>query len=301
MSERDPLEALAEGYREEGYDVLVRPLRQALPAFLENSDIDILARKGEQLVAVSLRHGEIPSSSAESATRFTANLDADYGRSLLAEAERLLSPDTQRAALLMGWAAFEAAARETINRETAGADKLTPDALIEGLSVRNLITDDEFEKLRECSALRSMLVHGVRPVDLPPEMLTFLLDTVRRLLRVGRTEGMIRFNEAVSATLHRSSLSRSDFIRLVEQASEAIGEILGTLRGSVSEEWNLAKDAQGQPMVTLKLSDPTGAAVATFEPSELEDRRHMVVRINRLWGDLLQIRSHAQLQRLLAS
>ena len=54
-------------------------------------------------------------------------------------------------------------------------------------------------------------------------------------------------------------------------------------------------------MVTLKLSDPTGKVVATFEPSELKDRRHMVIRLNRLWSDLLQLRSHAQLERLLAS
>src|SRR5438093_9563271 len=133
MNERDPLETLADGYREEGYEVLVRPTGSALPAFLEGSDVDILARKGDQLVALTLKKGEDPSEADETSILLTANLDGDYGKSLLAEAERLLSPDTLRAALLMGWAAFEAAARETLGRETAGSDKLTPRALMEGL------------------------------------------------------------------------------------------------------------------------------------------------------------------------
>src|SRR5690349_12421930 len=124
MSERDPLEALAEDYRGEGYDVIVRPPRSALPAFLENSDIDLLARMGDQLVAISLKQGEIPSSSAATSTLLAAILDADYGKSLLGEAERLLSPDTLRAALLMGWAAFEAAARETLGRDNPESDRL---------------------------------------------------------------------------------------------------------------------------------------------------------------------------------
>jgi hypothetical protein len=301
MSERDLLEALAEDYREDGYDVVIKPPLTALPAFLENSEVDLLARKGERLVALGLKGGEGASDPGEPSVLLTAHLDGDYGKSLLSEAERLLSPDTLRGALLMGWAAFEAAARETLGRDNPGSDRLTPRALMNGLAERGLIAEEDLPRLQECLSLRHMLVHGVRPGDIPPDIPTFLLGLVRRLLRVGRTESAIRFSVSASATLFRSELNRSDFLRLAEQASEALGDVVGSLRGGVSEEWDLAIDAEGRPMVTLRLSDPTGKIVATFEPSELEDRRHMVIRLNRLWSDLLQLRSHAQLERLLAS
>ena len=95
MSERDPLEALAEDYRGEGYDVIVRPPRSALPAFLEYSDIDLLARMGDQLVAISLKQGEIPSSSAATSTLLAAILDADYGKSLARRGRAASQPPTR--------------------------------------------------------------------------------------------------------------------------------------------------------------------------------------------------------------
>jgi len=301
MDEQDPLETVAEGYREEGYEVLVRPTGSALPAFLEDSDVDILARKGEQLVALTLKKGEDSSDPEETSILLTANLDGEYGKSLLAEAERLLSPDTLRAAFLMGWAALESAARETLRLEADEADKLPPRALIEALTSRGFITREESERLRECLSLRNMVVHGVRPADLPPGVVTSLLEIARRLLKVGRVESGIHFNATASATLYRSRLNQANLMRLAEQSSEVLREVLGSMRASVSEEWDLAEDAQGQPMVTLKLSDASGKVVATFEPSELEDEQHMSIRLNRLWSDLLRIRSHDQLRRLMAS
>jgi hypothetical protein len=38
---------------------------------------------------------------------------------------------------------------------------------------------------------------------------------------------------------------------------------------------------------------------AVFDPKELESPSLMRSRLNRLWGDLLQIRSHRQLRDLL--
>ena len=299
MSKQDSLETLAEHYRDEGYEVLVRPPGPALPAFLEGSSVDILARKGERVVALTMKEGVLPADSEGGLSLLTAHLahlDGDYGKSLLAEAERLLSPDTLRAALLMGWAAFEAAARQTLAREIPESDKLPPRALMESLLTRRHIKDEDFTSLQVCFSLRNMLAHGVRPDDISPEIPTFLLELVRRLLMIVRTDNTIRFGAMASATLFRSKLNQSDLLRLAEQASEALGEIMGSLRGGVSEEWDLAVDADGEPMVALKLSDPTGKVAATFEPPELEDKRHMVVRLNRLWGDLLQIRSHVQLE-----
>src|SRR5206468_12817742 len=139
-------------------------------------------------------------------------------------------------------AAFEAAARERLRREAIESDNLPPSALIEALVARGLITSEDSEKLRECFHLRNMVMHGVRPDDLPPQVLTLLLELVRRLLQVDRTESGIRFSDAAFGSLYLSGLNQANLTQLTKQASQALQEVLGNLRGSVSEEWDLAKD-----------------------------------------------------------
>jgi len=80
-----------------------------------------------------------------------------------------------------------------------------------------------------------------------------------------------------------------------------LGQLLGPSRGTVSVEWDLAEDGYGEPVLVLKLSDLNGTVTATFQPPELQDDAHMRARLNRLWGDLLEIRSHRQVERLMAS
>ena len=41
-----------------------------------------------------------------------------------------------------------------------------------------------------------------------------------------------------------------------------------------------------------------GAVESRFAPDELENATHLQIRLHRLWGDLLQDRSHRQVSKL---
>ena len=86
---------------------------------------------------------------------------------------------------------------------------------------------------------------------------------------------------------------------LAQQATSSLEDVLGPSAELVTAEWDRSEDVRGRSLVLLRLSDFTGSATATFEPWELESATHMRSRLHRLWGDLLQVRSHQQLQELI--
>ena len=61
--DRQPLDSLAEKYRRDGYDVQIQPQPSDFPAFLADTPVDLLARKGDHVIA--LRVKERNNSSAE--------------------------------------------------------------------------------------------------------------------------------------------------------------------------------------------------------------------------------------------
>lgn len=85
---------------------------------------------------------------------------------------------------------------------------------------------------------------------------------------------------------------------LLDQATRRLEEVLGPAADRVTAEWDRAEDQKGRLVYTLRISDWTGSATASFAPDELGSPTHMRVRLNRLWGDLLQARSHKQLEEL---
>jgi hypothetical protein len=85
----------------------------------------------------------------------------------------------------------------------------------------------------------------------------------------------------------------------VRRASQILEEIIGPTANSVQQEWSLVSDASGRPLLHLTLSDFTGARVEEkFAPDELANDGRLRARFYRTWGDLLQNRSHKQLDLL---
>src|SRR5438445_2780145 len=83
----------------------------------------------------------------------------------------------------------------------------------------------------------------------------------------------------------------------VRRASQLLEEIIGPTADSVSKEWSPVRDASGR--LLLALSDSTGARVEEkFAPDELTNEARLRARFYRIWGDLLQHRSHKQLELL---
>jgi hypothetical protein len=97
----------------------------------------------------------------------------------------------------------------------------------------------------------------------------------------------------------------ADLFPLVRQATEELEKVvapppdLGTLVGErPSAEWDYEQDENGQSGVILRLSDWSGSVVEHFTQKELADHDYLSGRLIRLWGDLLQIRSHKQLLKV---
>ncbi len=89
----------------------------------------------------------------------------------------------------------------------------------------------------------------------------------------------------------------------VDQANDVLGKEVGRSSGTVTAAWDLVNDDAGPTQVRLVLKDlmTNAQAMAKFAPEELANDRHLVTRLSRLWGDLLQARSHRQLEELVGS
>jgi hypothetical protein len=85
---------------------------------------------------------------------------------------------------------------------------------------------------------------------------------------------------------------------LLQQATTRLEEVAGPSADLVKVEWDRVEDAGGRSLYTLTLSDWTGSVSADFTLDELQLPTHLRVRLYRLWGDLLQMRNHKELQQL---
>ena len=298
LTEVEAINDLADQYRRDGYTVAVQPHTE-LAQFLEIPDVDLIATKGDEIL-----DGQTSSGMSEHLPKdkpvvvAEGKIGGDSSLSLLREAERLQTPETRRAALLMAWTAFEAAAREVLQGEGHEIEKRMPSALIQGLLKAGLIDPAEADRLREGMYLRNVIVHGVQPREVLPDAITFLLEIVRKLKRP-RLSNLLRIHDSVSVSVVRNNINREAGLRnQVDSATKLLDEVLGTSRELVSVDWDLGEDGQGRSVLTLKLSDFTGTVTGTFAPDELAKTQHMKTRLFKLWGDLLQIRNTKQLESI---
>jgi hypothetical protein len=81
----------------------------------------------------------------------------------------------------------------------------------------------------------------------------------------------------------------------VDEASKLLEQELGPSAATVRARWTLSEDSSGRPLVDLSVSDWTGSVGYRFAAPELSNKNHMQLRLHRLWGDLLQVRSHYQI------
>jgi hypothetical protein len=102
-------------------------------------------------------------------------------------------------------------------------------------------------------------------------------------------------NHTVNGALNNDPVLRPR----VERAIQLLKEIIGPTFDSVVIRWGTTQDASGHPLVSLQLSDFTGASGdLKFSPDELANQEHVRARLYRVWGDVLQSRSHRQLNQL---
>ena len=178
------LAELADEYRRDGYLVSVEPTGSELPEFLRGRQPDMLARRGAEAVVVEVKIADGRSqreswsalaSAIESQPGWHFRLvivggdekpDVDYSVVTPAtitsrlERARELAPSDPEAGLLLGWSAFEAAARRVLFEQGASLRAITPAGLSKQLVHRGLIEDDDMQRLNAIAQRRNVVAHG---------------------------------------------------------------------------------------------------------------------------------------------
>ncbi len=85
----------------------------------------------------------------------------------------------------------------------------------------------------------------------------------------------------------------------VQRGNDILEMVVGQSADSAKANWELKQDEKGRPLLWLTLSDFTGQVVDKFAPDELQNSERLWDRLHRLWGDLLQVRSHKLLEELM--
>jgi hypothetical protein len=295
MSEQTLLQQVVEAYSEKGYEIHAPPEPQDLPPFLQDAGVDAIARKGKDLILIQVK---LPEDGNEHVSMFLMhNPDERYAQGLLREVEKLLSADTKRAALLMTWAAAEAALRAIAQRHEIDLHHLPPRQMILELHRRNLISDEERSTLLSSLPQRNATAHGIDAGDVNLESITALVNLTRRLTATNATRVPER---GLFSTITGGNRQQLEEIRgLVEGATTVLEEVIGNPPGIVAATWERAEDSLGRSIITLRLNDFVGQVTATFEPNEFRQANHLRLRLHRLWGDLLQIRTEKKRQDLI--
>lgn len=85
---------------------------------------------------------------------------------------------------------------------------------------------------------------------------------------------------------------------LLQQATKRLEEVLGPSAPWIRAEWDRVENGKRRSVYSLRISDWTGEVSATYTPDELRSYLKDSYGWRRLWGDLLQVRSHKQLKEL---
>jgi len=184
MSEQQQIEAdlvalAAEQFKDDGYTVVREPSPSSLPAALREFHPDAIAIGKRPFVIIEVvREGARDTDriirmqrAAKTAGDWNLHLILDRAErkqaleqvpvqtiaSTLANARKLIEVDT-RAALLLGWASFEALAR--IMEPSRFAKPQTPGRIVETLASDGVVTPTEAAKLRRLADARNAVVHG---------------------------------------------------------------------------------------------------------------------------------------------
>jgi hypothetical protein len=199
--ERAILETMVPELEADGFRVVIHPKRDTLPTFLHGYQPDMVAYKDGKNLAVEIK-GRVPASKEKEhllrqifdghpdwELRFVyappnssdPNIPAVSKQTVSEHLDRLdgsLDVMGPTAALLTGWAVFEAASRARLPSSLTRPQP--PARLIETLASEGYVTPDEADTLRRLSRTRNEVAHG--RLDLTPSR-----DDVEMLIAVTRS------------------------------------------------------------------------------------------------------------------
>lgn len=207
MNGNDTIERVADQYRDEGYEVVVRPGRDRLPAFAADLPADLIAERGAEKVWVVARPRRSDLADEPAVNRAAEVVNAQTGwrfdlvilepdaplgrlagtaaepspeqfRTLLRRARAAEAAGLHEMALVSAWAALEAALRRAGGR----GENWKPNELLAALYSNGVVTRAEFDRAREAWAVRNRVVHGFVAPPFDPALTDDLLTLAGRVM-----------------------------------------------------------------------------------------------------------------------
>ncbi len=213
-TEADLTRRVAEDYRAKGYDVIMQPSGQDLPEPLAGFRPDLIARKADKTVIIEVKSRQslgrepyveplvravqqVPGARFELviARPDIASPLPEQARpwrpgeaaGALDEATRLLEDGHPIAALLLGWAAAEAALPIVAAKEGVRTERNDASYLLNRLVSEGAIGERQYRSLQQALEMRNAVAHGLEPIGLKRAQVRALLHTVAGLLAFKQT------------------------------------------------------------------------------------------------------------------
>jgi hypothetical protein len=102
----------------------------------------------------------------------------------------------------------------------------------------------------------------------------------------------------MTTTIDKTIETDPELSGAIQKAQGILEEVIGNTAVPATADWRIGKDERNRPAIELILSDCYGSVSRKFSAKELQKPDYVQGRLNWLWGDLLQIRSHKQGERL---
>jgi uncharacterized protein YutE (UPF0331/DUF86 family) len=216
MDFEQELKQVAALYSSQGYQVVQNPGPKDLPDFAKDFKVEIVGRRGDRGVLVSVKKNRQTMAADKDMPRYAeittghpswrydfAILEAEEpgareargaqdfsGEDVIrttAEAEELARMGFLRAAIFTAWSALEAAMRMRLRAlgETAEWGTM-PRELLNELYSSGLLDGDEFSHLERLFQVRNQIVHGFTSPTSEGGMVAFLAGLARRLVEESR-------------------------------------------------------------------------------------------------------------------
>jgi hypothetical protein len=209
---------LADRYRSQGYQVVVRPEQKDLPDFAKNFKIEIVARRadGSALVSAKKSPKELeadlnvaqyagiteqqpgwrfdvvvlgPSDETEMPAKRDAEEPSEQDlQNQFDTVRRLLDANVNQQALVLAWSVLEAAMRRRLQAEGEEAGwGSSPRTMMNELLSAGALTNSEFRELERLFQARTAIVHGFTMPRIEPGAVNYLLDAARKLLEESKS------------------------------------------------------------------------------------------------------------------
>jgi uncharacterized protein YutE (UPF0331/DUF86 family) len=203
------LERTAKPYRDEGYEVIVRPRGDQVPPFAAGFALDLIATRGNEGVIVVVKRNRIDLSRDPAVLRLAEIVDAqprwrldlvvlegvtalekaaldaaepsdEQLAQILRTADELNDRGYSPSACVMAWGGLEAAMRRLQDEERPYGRTATE--LMQTLYSNGFLTREQFDRLWEAHKIRDQVVHGLIPPEVDPELVRYVVEAAKSLM-----------------------------------------------------------------------------------------------------------------------